>query len=125
MQQVREVRLYGTYPLRDLDHDGTFLKGHLIALLKVVAAGPVKVAEEISRNIVDHDTLVESVVAQEAILPSLLLSPEVVRVQAVEFMDRGSILSLRDREVWRTTQDCCRHDPRWWSGRSIVVSVIA
>jgi len=85
-----------------LNHDGTFLEGHLIALLEVIAAGPVKVAEEIPRNIVDHDTLVESVVTQKAILPSLLLSPQVVGIEAVEFIDRSSILCLRNREVWRT-----------------------
>ena len=74
LEQVGEVGLDGAYSFRDFDHDATFFQGHLIPLLQVIAASPVKVAEEISRNIVDHDTLVEGVVSKKAILPSLLLA---------------------------------------------------
>ncbi|TIA17229.1 nucleotide-sugar transporter [Aureobasidium pullulans] len=74
LEQVGEVGLDGAYSFRDFDHDATFFQGHLIPLLQVIAASPVKVAEEISRNVVDHDTLVEGVVSKKAILPSLLLA---------------------------------------------------
>ncbi len=50
------------------------------------------VSDEISWHIVDHDTFVESVELEEAILPPLGFAADVVGVEATEFEDRGGIL---------------------------------
>jgi hypothetical protein len=56
----------------------------------------VHVPDEVARNVIDHDALVERVEAKEAILPALLLAADVMRVEAVELEDWSGVLGWWD-----------------------------
>jgi hypothetical protein len=56
----------------------------------------VHIPDEVARDIIHHDALVERVESEEAILPALLLAANVMRVEAVELEDWSGVLSWRD-----------------------------
>jgi hypothetical protein len=56
----------------------------------------VHISDEVARDVIHHDALVERVEAKEAILPALLLAANVMRVEAVELEDWSGVLSGRD-----------------------------
>lgn len=107
--QRSQVRLGLADLLCHLHHDAVALEGQLIAGLNGLRPGPVHVSDEIARHIVDHDALVEGVVAEEAILPLLRLLPTVVRVEAFIFQHRRRVLRQRHRQGRRRFGHCSRH----------------
>ena len=74
--------------------------------------GPVEVAQEVARNVIDHNSLIERVIAKEAILPTLLLPSKIMGVETGEFEDRSSVLSVWDGQARGAAMDSGRHRPR-------------
>ncbi len=58
----------------------------------------MRVANEVSRHMLDHDTLVERVIAEESILPAFRLASHIMGVQTVELKHGCRIRRLRHGE---------------------------
>ncbi len=69
------------------------------------------ITDEVSRDIVHHDPLVEGVEAEKAILPTLRFASDVMGVQAAEFEYWGGVLCGWNGQV-RSTSDGCRGHSR-------------
>lgn len=52
----------------------------------------MNVAQEVPGYVIDHNTLVEGMEPEEAILPAFLLATDVMGVKAVEFDDGSGVL---------------------------------
>jgi hypothetical protein len=66
-------------------HNGSApIQLELVALVQVPSFLPVSISNEVAAVIVDHDALVESVVLEDSILPSFLLSLQVMCEEANE-----------------------------------------
>jgi hypothetical protein len=82
---------------------------------------PVRVAEKVARLVVYHDAFIKRVVAEETIVPSLLLSAHIVGEEAVELGHRRGILRCGDGEA--------RHGEGegedWGEGRGVSVPRVA
>jgi hypothetical protein len=82
LDQLGEILLLASNALCDLNNDAAALKLELFAIAKVVVLVPVHVADEVGLFVVHHDALVEGVVLELSILPSLLLSLQVMCEEA-------------------------------------------
>jgi hypothetical protein len=90
VQQFGQILLLAADAFHDLNNDPSTLQLDLLAFTKLLFTLPVHVPDGMAALIVDHDALVEGVVFEAAILPSLLLPPEIVGKQADEIEDRGA-----------------------------------
>lgn len=88
VHNLGEVLILAADAFGNLNDNPPSLQFHLLAFVKVPIASPVHVPNEMATVIVDHDALVEGVVFDPAILPSLLLPLEVVGEEADEFEDQ-------------------------------------
>lgn len=91
VEQRRQVGLRDAHGLGDLDHDA-LVKTELVALVQLVAVLVVGVSEEVPGLVVDHDAVVEGMEPDEAIVPALLLAPDVVGEETPELGDRRRVL---------------------------------
>jgi hypothetical protein len=99
VQKLGQILLLTANALGNLDNDSATLQLNLFALVKVGFALPMHVANEVAALIVDHDTLVEGVVFDAAIFPSLLLPPKIVREEADE-LEHGGAAPTAPRVQW-------------------------
>jgi hypothetical protein len=110
VQQLGEVLLLAAHALDNLDNHPT-LQLDFFAFVEFVVAPPVHVTNEVAALIVDHDALVEGVVFESAILPSLLLPLEIASKQADKFEDRSAESTAARVQFPR------RRRPRGYHGR--------
>ena len=99
LEQRSQVSFCTIDLLVDLDHNCT-LESNFVSFVKSSLVFPMHVSDEVARHIVEHDAFVESVVFEEAILPSLGFSADVVGVETSELDNRCSVLS-------EGNIDCC------------------
>jgi hypothetical protein len=90
VQQFGQVLILTANTLGNLNNDASTFQLNFLALVEV-APPPMHVSHEIATVIVDHDALVKGVILEAAILPSLLLSPEIVREEAQEFQNGSAV----------------------------------
>jgi hypothetical protein len=90
VQQFRQVLFLAPHALYNLNNNPPALQLDFLAFVEFPVALPVHVSDKIAALIVDHNPLVEGVISEATIFPSLLLPPEVVRKQAHEFEDRSA-----------------------------------
>lgn len=94
------------HSLRYLHHDAA-IEVEFLPLSKLMVLFPVSVANSISRLVIYHDPAIEGVKFEVAILPSFLLSLEVVRVKTFEFSDRRCLRRGECGGVRRTSKRSC------------------
>lgn len=80
-----------SYCIGNLDHDA-LVQRELVALVQLIAVLVVRVAQKIARLVVHHDTVVERVELEVAVLPSFLLPPDVVREETSKLGDGRRLL---------------------------------
>jgi len=68
------------YAFVDLHQDAAAVQAQLLSITKLVVLLPVRIADEVTTVIVDHDPVVICVELESAILPPLLLALEIVCV---------------------------------------------
>lgn len=90
LEQVGKILLGRAHALADLDQR-PLVQLELVAVLHLLRGPPVVIADIIPLVVVDHDPLVERVVAQVPILPSLGLAPQVVCVETPELDYRRGV----------------------------------
>jgi hypothetical protein len=112
LPQPSKIGFGDTNTISNLHDDTILLQCHLVAVLERSNFFPVRISDEIARHIVDHDTLVECMKAEEAVLPSLLLPADIMSIEAVEFKYWCGVLCMWCTERWRTVAiHCSGH--RW------------
>jgi len=98
---LRYIRLFCSYFLADLNKHSPPLEFELITFVQTIPL--ICISYVVSGRIIHHDTIVEGVKLEEAILPALGFAPEVVSKKATVFEDWSSILARRNggRGCWR------------------------
>lgn len=91
LKQWCQVCLCHSYGLGNLYHDA-FIEVEFIPLMELVTILVVGVAQVISGLVIDHDTVIERMEFEIAILPSLLLSSDVMGEEAAKLGDRCGVL---------------------------------
>jgi hypothetical protein len=109
VQQLREVLIPAANALGNLDNHTAPLQLDFLALVEIPVAVPMHVSHEIPTLVVDHDPLVECVVFESPILPSLLLPLQIVGKKTDKLED--------NRTAATAAQVVCRSGPRRRDGR--------
>lgn len=113
LEQRRQIGLGDGHGFGHVDQDA-LVERELVAFVQLVAVLVVGVAEKVARLVVDHDTVVEGVEFEVAILPSLVLSPHVVAEETAEFGHGRRVLGRGEgTALWRTAHRG-RHRGRIW-----------
>jgi hypothetical protein len=79
-----------SHAVGNLNYNATTLQLHLFADIKVPARLPVHVSDKVSTLIVYHHPLVEGVVFESSVFPSLLFPTQVMGKEAEVFTNHGA-----------------------------------
>ena len=79
VHQVTEVLAPLTHTLGDLDYDTAAFELELFSVIKFPVSPPMRVSDVVASLIVNHEAFVEQMILEPAILPTLLLSFQIMR----------------------------------------------
>jgi hypothetical protein len=84
--------IYLSFRFADLNEDPASFELQLVAIFHVSSLQPVRVAYQVRLEVIDHNTFVKGVEAEQAILPAFRLSTYVMCVEAGKEVNGGGVL---------------------------------